>query len=265
MRVRRAGWCAVLLCLACDPGPDGPTLDLPARPSDAPGGAEIAADIRTLDVAAREARVYAEVVRGNMPSWFRRLERVELSGEVDGQTRRMTFWVAPDYLAVGSDDDYLYIPLSPRTALRIADLAGASLPTPRMVDAIWAAARVRLIPIRIPPDEFMGTMRYFERHNRLVQAQRRQHGAPLGAFVAGHKLDIVLPTAPVAEPADVAIYGWHLRNGRPIQPLYRVAMDNPPHFSMGIRLVHRDVLIDGAREDLAAVLHDPELAPFLAR
>lgn len=263
-KIPTTSWFAVLLCLACGPGPERPTLALPPRPADAAGGAELAEGFRTLEVDAREDRIYAEVARGNVPTWLRELASVEMTGEVDGRTHRLTFWAMPDYLAVGGDDDYFFVPLSPRTAWRIADLVGASLPTPRMVDAVWSSARARLVPIRIPPDEHMWSMRYFERHNHLVQAQRRR-SAREGVFVAGHKVDVVLPEAPVPDSQEVALYGWHLPDGTPVQPLYRVDMDSRPHFSMGVRLVHRHVLIDGAEHDLADLLRDPDLARLLAR
>jgi hypothetical protein len=248
---------ALALCAACDPAPDAPLLDLPPRAGDAPGGAEIARAIRDLDIEARAERIHAEVARGNVPDWLRRLRPVELTAELDGRARAVTVWVTPDYLAVGSDDDHFYIPLSPRAALGIADLVGASLPTATMVDAIWMAARVRLPPIRIQPDENMWSVRYFQRHSQLVQAQRRQYGARPGALVAGHKLDVVIDVAPAADTDGVALYGWHLRDGTPIQPLYRVPADSPPPFSLGIRMVHRSVLVDGVRHDLADILGPP--------
>lgn len=266
LRLARTSWCAVLLCLACeDPGTGGPLLDIPQRPSDAPGGAEVARAIRTLDLEAREVRIYAEVARGNVPAWLRQLEPVEMVSEVDGHTRTVTFWVMPDYLAVGSDTDFFRVPLTPGMALRIADLVGGSLPTSRMVDAVWAAARTRLIPIRMGPDEDIWTVRYFERHNRLVQAQARQHGARLGDFLAGHRLDVVLATPPLVQPGEVALYGWHHRNGEPIQPLLPIPLDGRPHFSMGVRLVQRDILVDGADENLLDSLRDPDLAPLIGR
>jgi hypothetical protein len=254
----------VLLCLACDPGARAPVLDLPHRPSDAPGGAEVARDIRALDLEAREERIYTEISQGNVPTWLRQLRRVEITREVDGRKHRVTFWVTPDYLAVGSDSDFFLVPLSPQMAQRIADLVGGSLPTPRMVDAVWASARFRLAPIRITPDEFMTTVQYFERHDRLVRAQRWLHGVRPGVFVAGHKLDVVLSTTLSANPGKVAIYGWHRPDGQPIQHLSTALRDSRVAFSHGIRLVDRGILIDGARRDLADVLRDPELAPLLS-
>jgi hypothetical protein len=266
--VLAAGLVLGLLTAACDRGPEAPGLDLPPRPGDAPGGSEIVRDIQDLDVEAREERLYAEVARGNVPSWLRELRRVEVTGQVGGRERRVTVWVAPDYLAVGSDDDFFFSPLSPATAWRVADRVGGSLPTARIVDAVWLSAR-RLVPIRLQPDEDMGTVRTFERHNNLVLAQRRR--VRPGTFVAGHKLDVVLAGAtdgeagrePDGEETAVALYGWHLSDGTPIQPFYPIPMGTRPHFSMGVRLVHREVLVDGARRDLRNVLQDAGLARLL--
>jgi hypothetical protein len=283
----RAGCALLVVVAACDSGPEPPSLDLPPAPAAAPGGREIVRAIETLDVAAREERIHDEVARGNVPAWLRDLQPVDVTGEVDGRERHVTFWAAPDYLAVGSDDDFFFIPLSPAMAVRIADRLGASLPTAGMVDAVWAAARRRLVPIRIQPDEDIGSVRYFERHNNLVLAQRRRIRP--GTFVAGHKLDVVRVVesgagpgaasgagpgaasgaepgaASGAEPGDqaVALYGWHQSNGTPIQPFFPVPLDTRPHFSMGVRLVHRRVLVDGVERDLEDVLADPGLARLL--
>jgi hypothetical protein len=260
----RSTLCAILLSLACDPGPRAPVLDIPDRPPDAPGGAAIARDLRGLDLEVRERRILAELARGNVPGWLRRLERVEMEDVVNGIEHRVTFWVTPDYLAVGSDSDFVLTPLSARTAQRIADLAASSLPTPRMVDAIWSAAEFRVDPIRLAIDEFRGTVEYFERHDNMVKAQRRLYHARPGIFAAGHKLDVVLTPTLSAHPGQVALYGWHRADGRPIQNLY-IGADSPVVFSRGVRLVHRSILVDGVRRDLPDVLSDPALAPILSR
>ncbi|MGD2153716.1 MAG: hypothetical protein PVG79_10660 [Gemmatimonadales bacterium] len=239
-------------------------LDLPERAGAAPGGDEISREIRTLELRAREERIHAEISQGNVPTWLRQLRPVEVRGEVDGRRHRITFWVTPDYLAVGSDDDYLLIPLTAQTAQRVADLVGGSLPTPRMVDAIWASADLRLDPIRLQPDESMKTVRYFARHDNLVKGQRHLYDAPLGVLVAGHKLDVVITSTLAERPGEIALYGWHRSSGQVIQPLFIGATDSLVTFSHGVRLVDRNVVVDGARRDLWDVLRDPELAPILS-
>jgi hypothetical protein len=255
-----ASWAVVLLCAACGGG-DMPSFALPERPAAAPGGAQIAEEIRDLPFAEREERIYAEVARGNVPSWFRRLRRVEIVGEINGRPAQVVFWAAPDYLSVGSDTDFFLVPLSRVTAQRVAERLGGSLPTPAMVDAVWAAADVRLIPIRIPPDPYMTTVPYFERHHQLVAAQRQLRRARPGDFVAGHKVDVVL--APGGDVERNAIYGWHGANGQPIQPLYDELQDGWVAYSHGIRLVHRGVLVNGSRRDLREAMRDAHIAPIL--
>lgn len=255
---------ALGLCLTGAPAAGIQVLDLPARPPGSPGGAEIARDIRPLDLEGREERIYSEFARGNIPSWLRELEQVGMTREVRGHDYRVTFRVTPDYVAIGSDADYLLVPLSPHTAQRMADLVGASLPTPPMVDAVWAAARVRLPPAPIPPGPEMTTVRLFEEHNGIVRRQRDRDGAPMGVLVAGHKKDVVLTAQLDARPGKVAIYGWHRRDGEPIQPLYTGHADDWVDYSHGIRLVSRVILIDGTSHDMLDVLSDTTLAGLLS-
>jgi hypothetical protein len=255
---------ALLLALALAPVAHAQVLHLPPRPGHAPGGAEIAREIRTLDLESREERIFAEMARGNVPGWLRGLCPVTMTGEAGGREHRATFWVTPDYLAVGSDDDFLFVPLSPQTAQRLADLVGASLPTPRMVDAIWSAAVVRLHPAPIPPSPQMTTVPVFEEHSHTVQAQRALHPDPMGELVAGHKKDVVI-TPRLHWPSDrVAIYGWHRASGEPIQPLYSGHTDRWVDYSHGVRLVLRAMVIDGGEHDVVDVLRDDTLAALLS-
>ena len=50
--------------------------------------------------------------------------------------------MTPDYLAVGSDDDFFRMPMTPVLGQQLADLTGCSLPTRKMVAAIYAQAAV---------------------------------------------------------------------------------------------------------------------------
>lgn len=253
-----------LLAAGCASGPGTRVLGLPPRPADAPGGAEIAREIRSLDLEAREERLYAEIARGNVPGWLRQMRPVEVEREIGGRAHRATFWVSPDYLAVGSDEDPFLVPLSPQTAQRIADLVGGSLPTPRMVDAVWAAAEVRLEPQPIPPSPEMTTVAVFEEHNRLVQGQRGERKARPGRLTAGDKKDVVVTAKLASSPGKVAIYGWHHRDGRAIQPLYTGHTDRWVDYSHGIRIVLREIVADGAARDLVDLLRDAVIAPLLS-
>jgi hypothetical protein len=264
MRLTATASTTALLQLACVSGTCAQILDLPPRPAHAPGGSEIAAEVRALDLEAREERIYAEIAGGNVPEWLRHLRPVEVTREIDGRELSATFWVTPDYLAVGGEDDFLLIPLSPQTAQRVADRVGGSLPTTRLVDAIWGAASVRLDPSPIDPGPEMTTVPVFEDHTRTIRAQRAGFSEAAGVLVAGHKKDVVLSAELASRPGKVAIYGWHRLDGRPIQPLYTGHTDRWVDYSHGIRIVLREIVVDGVRRDLVDVLRDEAVALLLS-
>jgi len=145
---------------------DAAELRLPPRPADAVTGSAFAAHIATLDLAAREAAIVAEVQRGNIPAFLRRFAEVKLGDGV------ATLFVAPDYLAVGSDEDYFFTPLSPATAQVLADQLDCVLPTRKMAAAVHRAAPLKLEPSPIPPSDAMTTAPVFARHNATIHAQR---------------------------------------------------------------------------------------------
>jgi hypothetical protein len=91
----------------------------------------------------------------------------------------------PDYLAIGSDDDFVRIPVNPLTAQRIADQYGCSLPTTRIVDEVWKQAEVKLTPSPMKPGAQMMSNDYFLRHQQTVERQRAAAGGELGALTAG--------------------------------------------------------------------------------
>ncbi len=208
---------------------------LPPRPADAPGGAEMARRLAELPIVEREDAVITEVVRGNVPGWWRRFADVPVGPAV--------LHVAPDYLAIGSDEDFLRMPLSPTAAQALADLLECTLQTAKLVDTIFRAAPLKLEPQPMPPGPEMTTVAHFARHNELIEAARRaarvEH--PDGVLVAGHKKDVVLSPQLAELPDRVAIYGWHRSDGRPIQPLFFGHSVRWVDYSHGVRLVARDV------------------------
>src|SRR4051812_23634957 len=93
------------------------TLDLPQRSFSAPTGSQLAAELGTLSVAARDARVLEEILAGNVPAWNRALASVTVTGStLAGAQHSLVYDVLPDYLALGSDTDFLRMPMGPLTA-----------------------------------------------------------------------------------------------------------------------------------------------------
>lgn len=241
-------------------------LPLPPRATNAPTGDEFVKKISALDLAQRDEAVTAEFLAGNAPNFLRQLCAVTVTNVAGAKTNIATFFVAPDYLAIGSDENYFLAPISPNTAQRIADKLNCLLPTRRMVDAIYAAAEVKLAPSPIPPSAAMTTVPVFAQHNEVIRAQRMAlaDAHPLGALVAGHKKDVVISARLADATNRVAIYGWHQTNGAPIQPLYLGHVSWWVDYSQCVRLVSQAMLVNGGKNSAAAVLADPELCGLIS-
>ncbi len=242
------------------------TLELPPRPTNAISTTDFIQKITPLDFRERENEIFAQVVSGNVPNFLRKLCPVTVANISNGGTNRATFYVTPDYLAIGSDEDYFLTPMSPSTAQKIADFAKCSLPTRKMVNDIYAAAAVKLTPSPIPPSAAMTTVPVFSNHNAIVWAQRRDFlkEFPLGALVAGDKKDVVIADSLPSAPGKVAIYGWHRTNGAPIQPLYLGHTATWVDYSQCIRLVQNAGMLNGTNTTIAEVLADPQLCALLS-
>jgi len=194
------------------------TLNLPPRSTNALTGKQCIQRVTTLNRAEREKQIIDQILAGNVPDFLHRLCSVQVTNVLNNKTNQATFYATPDYLAVGSDEDYFLTPISPQTAQIIADALNCSLPTRKMVDEIYTAAALKLAPSPIPPSPAMTTVPVFSNHNFVVGEQRAASlkDYPLGALTAGHKKDVVVSARLTTAPGKVAIYGWHQTNGQPI-------------------------------------------------
>lgn len=234
----------------------GNNLSLPARPADAMTGKEFIERTRNLSRSQREALILEEIQKGNVPDFARQMKEIQVNH--NGHTGSLR--VMPDYLAIGSDQDFVRIPMDAQTAQKVADLTGTSLPTTKMVDDIYRQAETKLAPRPLPPGAQMMSSDYYQRHNNLVEGQLTQHGQ----LTAGHKKDLVISNRLTQKPDRVAIYGWHQPNGKPIQPLSTVHESSYADYSHGVRLVGGTMLVDGVERPVAEVLRDPELAGLIS-
>jgi hypothetical protein len=133
-----------------------------------------------------------------------------------------------------------------------------------MVDAIYAQAQVHLQPQPLQASDTMRTTGYYWHHSELVREQRRSFAAPLGSLTAGDKKDLVLTNRSWTNLARVAIYGWHLPEGRPIQPLSTVHGSRYADYSHGVRLVSEVAFVNGKPAALLELLQDRSLAAVLS-
>lgn len=240
-----------------------PELALPPRGASALAGSAFPPLLQGRSVAERESLLWHELAAGNVPDHLRRLVPITTSAVIQGRTRTARFYCTPDYLGVGRTGDWFRVPLTPHLAQQLADRLDCVLPTRRMVDAIWAAAPLKLSPFPYSPSvhDILSVV-LFHQHHLQIESQRA--GAPPERLTAGIKKDVVSSALIASSPSRVCIYGWHYPSGAPIQPLSRVHGSTYVDYSHGIRLVARRLELDGVATTVEAVLADPLLHPLLS-
>lgn len=238
---------------------------IPQRAAQARGASEFIAAVASLGDHERDAAIRGELLAGNLPRFLRRVLPATLNASLrDGRKVQLTLCVLSDYLGVGSDNDFLLVPMGLDSALAVASKFGFMLPTRRIVDLIYRAAEVRLLPQPLPAGDRMRSAAYLQQHGALVEQQRATLGAAPGRLTAGHKKDLVLSARLWQQPGQVAIYGWQRADGTPIQTLSTVHGARYADYSHGVRLVSQTMFVDGRPARLLDVLADTQLGPLLS-
>lgn len=201
----------------------------------------------------RDSLAAEEILSGNIPSFLKKF--VAVSSQITdsmGKVHVAVFFVAPDYLSVGTDDDWARIPLTPMAAQKIADSFHCFLPTRKMVDLIYEQATVKLEPL--PMYAFRDSSITMWQHHLIIEGQRKERTG----LVAGIKKDLVISgkISRDTRPDREAIYGWHQLNGIPIQSLYTGHINWWVDYSHGIRLIYSKIKVDGKEMDYTDVLKD---------
>ncbi|MBW6506558.1 MAG: hypothetical protein K0B00_07410 [Rhodobacteraceae bacterium] len=238
---------------------------IPRRSGSAASGSQFGAALGNASGTERDQMVVREVLSGNVPQFLRALTPVTLTGTgTSGKTVAITVCVTPDYVAVGDNDDFLRVPMGLPEAAQIADRLGFMLPTTRIVDAIYSQAGVRLAPRPMQAGPQMSSTSYLRQHNATIEGQTNAAGLRNGTLVAGIKKDLVLTNALRRARGQVAIYGWHQPNGRPIQPLTTVHGQHYSDYSHGVRLVSQTAYLNGRAVPLADLLEDRDYAQIIS-
>lgn len=237
------------------------TLKLPQRKADALTGSAFAISISDslLTLAQREKIIFKEIKNGNAPNFLRKLTKITDSTDWDLGIDKISisYYVLPDYFCIGNDEDFLYVPMTPILAQKVADLTNCSLPTKKMVDQIYKNATIKLQPKPIPPTKAMTTVSVFIAHTEIINIQLNDFNAQHinSELIAGHKKDIIISNKIYGEKlARVVIYGWHKLDGKPIQPVYNKHTNTWADYSHGVRLVQNTVWLNGKKTTLAKIL-----------
>ena len=237
------------------------TLGAPPREPEAITGSKFHDKMKGLPRTEREAAIVRELLAGNFPNTLRELFPVRLRCiDKTGKPHSGIVYVMPDYLAIGEDGDSFRVPLSPNIAVQVADAFEASLITTKISDDIFAAATTRMEPRPLTNDRDL--VETFFEHHRIIESQLAESSDR--KLVAGIKKDVVYSNALRIKPHKVAIYGWHMPDGQPIQGLYAGHVDWYVDYSHGIRLMSNEVIVDGHPMSLIEVLKDPDLCMLVS-
>ena len=209
----------------------------------------------------RDSLAVQEILSGNIPSFLKKFVRINVSitDSLTGKEIKAYYFVAPDYISIGTDDDWARIPLTPMAAQKIADSFHCFLPTRKMVDDIYKQATVKLEPV--PLYAFRDSSVIMWHHHLIVEGQRKLRKG----LIAGIKKDVVISglVPRYSKPNHEAIYGWHKLDGKAIQPLYVGHINWWVDYSHGIRLVYEKIYVDGKPMNYPEVLSNPSLKRLL--
>jgi len=196
-------------------------------------------------------RIIAEIRKGNVPDACRNMHTVTMTGP-DGT--KVSFQTSAGYLAIGTNDDNVRVPLSGPMAKRIADEFGWVLPTATMSQETDKAADIRLAIGGETHNQqdlaHMADLEYAVRHNERAKAElekyrlqyneraQREHRPQLSTadlskmLIRGEKKNIF--TGQGATRGGIGIGGLLDARGNPIQPYqYPHSAERGPHGESG--------------------------------
>jgi hypothetical protein len=277
--------------------------NFPARPS-GPSASDFILTIAGEGVPAswqaREKAIFKQIVAGNVPDAItKKLVRIDLSvTTAKGRTITGSVDVMPDYLCVGDDSQYVYMPMDPVTAQRVAFELDMNLPTARICHAIYEAAgkidkknQLNAIPRdysntgpdrKAPRGRAQTSTAAYVEHSDAIKQRMSDRGLRLGELVAGHKKDVVISQGLHSNPLRIAFHGFYDDSGVPFEPCREPnnslpsCKQMPAHghgkernrrfsdYSQGVRLVSDEMIVDGKTWSMRKVLADDELCQLIS-
>jgi hypothetical protein len=231
---------------------------------------ECIASFQNFSHPARENYATKLFLEGNIPERLKQLQKVSIifPNKISigrSVTQTLTLFVTNDYLSLGTNEDFLRFPLNPLNAQKICDAWNCSLPTDKIVTIVWNASN------KLPPqpwgppynDEMLSLKRYVE-HDKRVNATISKLKYDYADLLAGHKKDVILSNRLQHRQKQVAIFGWHQANGKPIQTTSLIHENTYSDYAHGVRLVSNVCFIDNDEYHLHDILKHPELHKLLS-
>ena len=183
-------------------------------------GSQIMSRTSGMSQSAREQEFIRLVNAGNVPSWT--FTTVQI---------RSNLAVTPDFIAVGTDEDYIWIPLTPSGAVQILGPRRMRLPMRSEADAIYAHAVA--IGNNIPFQSFTPAHGQTRWGNTAMTASRDKILRALNGrrgIIDGHKKYVL-----GERNGKVLIYGGHYADGSQVQPYSDIHDASYLDYSHGIR------------------------------
>jgi len=271
-------------------------LNLPERSGNALSGSAFMKDVLGVDLeefkknprqlgklskVEKENAILEQIELGNVPDFLRRPKAVIIKGP-DGE--EVKTYVMPDYIAIGSNEDFVRVPLSPIIAQAFARKYGLALPTKTIVEETYLQADNRVVgPSYSHAEEFAQNSAYLDsagfylRSNEDINAQLKDV-AP-GALVSGGKKELVVSpfvavrAKGVKVDESIGFYGLFDTEGVPIQrsPGHGGEMGyRHTEYALGIRFVSPMIVVQDASGKkkvmtMNAALQDPKVAKIISR
>ena len=191
--------------------------------------------------------------KGEIPRFMRYFKRINVKfNDSQGKVIKAHYFVAKDYISVGIDKDMMRTPLLPASAQKIANMTSCFLSTPKIADDVYISAKIKVEPIPMTCQREDNYTFYL--HNMIINSQVKGRKA----LVSGDKKDVVLVSSLAKKEGKLALYGWHKKDGKPIQPVYTGHADFYVDYSHGYRLVYRTIWVNGKKMDYTDVLSHKE-------
>jgi hypothetical protein len=178
---------------------------------------------------------------------------------IKGNGHTLVILVAPDYFALGTDDDPFRVGReSPFCAMRIADYLDSLLPSTKILREIQKQAEPKFAYTDVKAAPYNIPLAKIETHNALVAANNlanklfEKAGITPGEndeTAIGYRKSIVV--GPNLDGSKVAIYGgrWSAA-GAIVQPYSTIHESMYSDYSHGVTLVSRKANLDGDDVDL---------------
>ncbi len=233
---------------------------IPERPTNALTGSQFIAANDFGDMNSKENQykmeqaMLAEIAKGNIPSFCRPENMKTMAMKANGIT--VQYKAGLDYMAIGSDHDFVRVPMTPILAQALSEKYGWGLPTRDMTRAIYANSDIKLSGVgyitapkgsaeNLEQQTKMQGNEYIARHTADINKQLGEAGLSRlregKSLVAGHKKDVIISRYAIDHPDSLDFDGLYI-NGAPIQ-------QNPAHestyrdYSHGFRPIDGNVTV----------------------